>query len=117
MQTVAVFGIPLALVAFATVLGFIWKANTGRVRAGRADVVNLPEVPITSRATLLQFSTEVCAPCIPTRRVLGQIAASTEGVNHVDLDLTHRPDIAARFNVLQTPTTLILDRTGTVRAR
>jgi hypothetical protein len=49
--------------------------------------------------------------------VLGQIAETTEGVNHVDFDLTHRPDIAAQFNVLQTPTTLILDRTGVIRAR
>jgi hypothetical protein len=49
--------------------------------------------------------------------VLGQIAESTDGVAHVDLDLTHRPDIAARFNVLQTPTTLILDRAGIIRAR
>jgi thiol-disulfide isomerase/thioredoxin len=72
---------------------------------------------LNGRATLLQFSTEVCAPCVPTRRVLGQIAASTDGVNHVDFDLTHRPDVAAKFNVLQTPTTLILDRAGVIRAR
>jgi thioredoxin-like negative regulator of GroEL len=54
---------------------------------------------------------------VPTRRVLSQIAESTDGVSHIDLDLTHRPDIAAQFNVLQTPTTLILDATGQIRAR
>jgi len=117
MNPMAVFAILLGLVALSTVLGLIWKARTGRVRSVDGDVVRLPEIPRDGRVTLLQFSTEVCAPCVPTRRVLGQIAASTDGVNHVDFDLTHRPDIAARFNVLQTPTTFILDRDGHIRAR
>jgi len=120
MSPVAVVAILVGLVAFATVLGLVWKARTGRVHTSKvrnANSVDLPEVPLNGEATLLQFSTEVCAPCVPTRRVLGQIADSTDGVRHVDLDLTHRPDIAARFNVLQTPTTLILDRTGVIRAR
>jgi thiol-disulfide isomerase/thioredoxin len=117
MNPLAVLATLLGLVAFATVLGLIWKNRTGRVRRLDGEVVRLPEVPLDGRATLLQFSTEVCAPCVPTRRVLGQIAASTEGVNHVDFDLTHRPDVAAQFNVLQTPTTLILDRAGVIRAR
>jgi len=107
----------VALVALSTVLGLLWRAKTGRVRAIAGDIVDLPEVPIGGTVTLLQFSTEVCAPCVPTRRVLGEIARTTDGVTHVDLDLTHRPDIAAQFNVLQTPTTLILDRAGAIRAR
>jgi hypothetical protein len=117
MNPLAVLATLVGLVAFATVIGLIWKNRTGRVRRVDGQVVRLPEVPLDARATLLQFSTEVCAPCVPTRRVLGQIAASTEGVNHVDFDLTHRPDVAAQFNVLQTPTTLILDRAGVIRAR
>lgn len=121
MNTLAVVAILLGLVALATVLGLIWQSLNGRIGAPRRrtsrDAVNLPEVARGAKATLLQFSTEVCAPCVPTRRVLGQIADSTDGVNHVDLDLTHRPDIAAQFNVLQTPTTLILDRAGIIRAR
>jgi thioredoxin-like negative regulator of GroEL len=38
-------------------------------------------------------------------------------VRHVEVDLTHRPDIADRFRVLQTPTTLILDARGATTAR
>jgi thiol-disulfide isomerase/thioredoxin len=122
MNTLVIIAILLGLVALATVLGLVWKARTGRVnttsrQTRNGDAVNLPEVPLNGRATLLQFSTEVCAPCVPTRRVLGQIAASTDGVDHIDLDLTHRPDLAAQFNVLQTPTTFILDRDGVIRAR
>ena len=117
MNPVVVISILVGLVALSTVLGLVWRSRNGRVRAVSGDIVRLPEVPLDARATLLQFSTEVCAPCVPTRRVLSQIAATTEGVNHVDLDLTYRPDIAAQFNVLQTPTTLILDRAGRIRAR
>ena len=110
------------LVALATVLGLVWRSAQGRVRHtdGRT-VVRASDLPGVSRlargATLLQFSTEVCAPCRATRVVLGDVASGRTGVEHVDLDLTHRPDLASRFNILQTPTTFILDRRGVVRAR
>ena len=109
------------LVAGSTVLGLVYRAFNGRVRrASGREVVRAREIGVTalgSKATLLQFSTEVCAPCRTTNRVLTVLAAEHFTVKHVDLDLTHRPDLAARFSVLQTPTTLILDGKGAVRAR
>ena len=112
----------IALVAATTLLGLAWQHGQGRVRrTGRSGVVRASELPgvhrLASGATLLQFSSEVCAACTPTRALLGTIASTRDDVAHVDLDITHRPDLANRFNVLQTPTTLILDRRGTVRAR
>lgn len=110
------------LVAGSTALGLAWRNSQGRVRRtdGRT-VVRAADLPGVKRlapgATLLQFSTEVCAPCRATRRLLGDVASGRGDVDHVDLDLTHRPDLASRFNILQTPTTLILDRNGVVRAR
>lgn len=68
-------------------------------------------------ATLLQFSTEMCSRCPGVHRVLGEIARSQPGVAHFDVDLTHRPDIAQHFHILQTPTTFILDRGGAIRTR
>ncbi|MBD3753539.1 MAG: thioredoxin family protein, partial [Micrococcales bacterium] len=68
-------------------------------------------------ATLLQFSTEMCSRCPGVHRTLAEVAASRPGVLHLDVDLTHRPDIARHFNVLQTPTTLVLDRDGAVQTR
>ncbi len=70
-----------------------------------------------ARATLLQFSTEFCASCPATRRMLGAIAESSDGVTHVDVDLTNRADLANRYGILQTPTTFILDGAGTLVAR
>lgn len=68
-------------------------------------------------ATLLQFSTEMCSRCPGVHRTLSAVADARPGVRHLDVDLTHRPDIAKHFHVLQTPTTLILDRHGVVQTR
>lgn len=68
-------------------------------------------------ATLLQFSTEMCSKCPGVHRTLAEIADAREGVRHLDVDLTHRPDIAKHFHILQTPTTLVLDADGAVQTR
>jgi thiol-disulfide isomerase/thioredoxin len=118
---IAALGILAALVAAASAAGIVWRARTGRARmARRADVVAAGEIGAGAfgrRATLLQFSTEFCAPCRSTAGVLGDAADRYDGVRHLDVDLTDRPDLANRFAVLQTPTTLVLDATGTIRAR
>ncbi len=108
----------VGLVLAATLLGVLHRATQGRARSvSDRRIVNIEGIPLGARATLLQFSTEVCAPCTATARVLDDLATRTESVTHVDLDVTHRPDLASRFRVLQTPTTLILDADGVVRTR
>jgi thiol-disulfide isomerase/thioredoxin len=122
MNPVLILAVIGGLVAGATALGLAWRNAQGRIRHtdGRT-VVRVADIPGVKRfargATLLQFSTEVCAPCRAARVVLGDAASGRPDVDHVDLDLTHRPDLASRFNILQTPTTLILDGKGVVRAR
>jgi thiol-disulfide isomerase/thioredoxin len=122
MNPAAALLVVLGLVALSTSLGVVWRSQQGRVRHtdGRT-IVRVGDVPgvrrFASGATLLQFSTEVCAPCATTRVVLGDVASGRENVSHIDLDVTNRPDLASRFHILQTPTTLILDRKGVVRAR
>jgi len=120
MTPLAIVATLAALVAFATVLGLVWQRQNGRVRvsSGRDTISPLDVAgPLGSSATLLQFSSEVCAPCVSTHRVLTDIAGASTGVAHVEIDVTDRPDLVSRFNILQTPTTLVLDPSGTVRAR
>jgi thiol-disulfide isomerase/thioredoxin len=122
MTSELTFAILLGLVAVATALGFVWRAGNGRVRVSEAgDLVTASELPdaagLGSGATLLQFSSEVCAPCVATRGVLGQIADERPEVSHVEVDVTISSALVTRFNILQTPTTLVLDSRGTVRAR
>jgi thiol-disulfide isomerase/thioredoxin len=111
-----------ALVAVATVVGLIWQRLRGRtVIIEHGETIRPSDVDTTeafgTSATLLQFSTELCASCPATRRLLGTLAAEHDGIRHVDIDLTERADLARRFDILQTPTTLILDGAGHVRAR
>ena len=106
-----------SLVLLATLLGLLHRALTGRARQLSATVDLPPGVVLGADATLLQFSTEVCSPCRATHTVLDALASERDGLTHVDLDVTHRGDLASKYNILQTPTTLILDASGTVRAR
>jgi thiol-disulfide isomerase/thioredoxin len=122
MNPILVIAVLGGLVAVSTALGFAWQRSQGRIRHTDGHTVvrtsDLPGVKrFASGATLLQFSTEVCAPCRVTHEILGDVASGRADVTHVDLDLTHRPDLASRFNIMQTPTTFILDRKGVVRAR
>lgn len=112
----------VGLVAAATVIGLVWRSQQGRVHRSRSEtVVRISDVPgirgFARGATFVQFSTAVCAPCKLTHAVLDDLAREHENVRHVDVDLTHRPDLASRFRILQTPTTLIVDSKGVVRAR
>jgi thiol-disulfide isomerase/thioredoxin len=106
-----------ALVALATGLGITQRALTGRARHVLAAIDLPDEVVLGADATLLQFSTEICSPCRATHTVLDALARERDGLHHVDVDITHRGDLASKYNIMQTPTTLILDARGTVRSR
>lgn len=112
----------LAVLLAATVaFGVFLRWREGRPRRHIPHEVVEPQRlgadGLGERATLLQFSTELCGKCPAVHRTLSDIASSREGVRHLDIDLTHRPDIAKHFHVLQTPTTLVLDRDGVVQTR
>lgn len=111
----------LLLLAGATTLGVVWRARQGRIAPVTGGLITPTDVasqaPFGTHATLLQFSTELCARCPGTRKLLAGVADSRPGVAHLDVDLTHRAGLANRFSILQTPTTLILDGSGRVRAR
>jgi thiol-disulfide isomerase/thioredoxin len=116
------------LVILALLAGSWWKLRTGRaklVKSGKLvdlsklQAEHLGEV-VTSfgaTATLLQFSTEVCSICVATSRLYKELESKTPGLRHIEVDITHRMDLAAHFSIMQTPTTLILDKHGMVKAR
>lgn len=64
------------------------------------------------RATLLQFSSAFCAPCRATRRILGEVATTTPGVAHIEVDAEHHLDVVRRLGIMRTPTTIVLDAAG-----
>ncbi|MBA8816457.1 thiol-disulfide isomerase/thioredoxin [Microbacterium halimionae] len=85
--------------------------------ANVVDPSRLGAGPLGTSATLLQFSTLSCGRCPGMHRTLSALANDSSGVNHLDIDVTERPDIAQHFHVVQTPTTLILDSNGMIRTR
>ncbi|WP_166315562.1 TlpA family protein disulfide reductase [Microbacterium excoecariae] len=112
----------IGVLAVAALAGAWIRRRDGRARATDAravtpDMLAADPGSFGDRATLVQFSTEMCARCPGTRRLLGQLASETDGVGYVDVDLTHRTDIARAFDVLQTPTVLVLDAAGVQRTR
>ena len=91
-----------------------------RAAAGpRADVLTEADLgaSLGERATLLQFSTAFCAPCRPTRQILGQVAGMVDGVTHVDVDAAERLDLVRRLRINSTPTVLVLGPDGAIVKR
>jgi thiol-disulfide isomerase/thioredoxin len=111
----------IALVLVATGFGLLHRARAGRVRNGSGETLTPADVgasaPFGARATLVQFSTPTCAQCPGTARLLRGIAEEHPGVVHLEVDLTQHPEVADRFGVLQTPTTLLVDDRRRVHAR
>jgi thiol-disulfide isomerase/thioredoxin len=110
----------VALVAAACALGLARRRTDGRSRAvagGAAVTASDLGADLGPRATLLQISAPVCAPCRAARRVLSSVAADTPGVVHVEVDAEERLDLVRRLDVLRTPTLVVLDAAGRVVAR
>lgn len=113
------------LVVLTTIAGLLIRGREGRAKMLTNTMRVTPEelglrrgnLPFGSSATLVQFSSEFCTKCPATRVLLAQTAAAHPGVRHIDIDITNRPDIANRFGLMQTPTTLVLDEAGMLAAR
>jgi len=113
----------VAVLAAATVFGVAWRRREGRLRAitdgTRPGVLTSAQLahPLGPRATLVQFSTAFCAPCRATRRILAEVAATVEGVTHVEIDAESPLDLVRSLAILATPTVFVLDRDGTIVRR
>jgi thioredoxin-like negative regulator of GroEL len=120
------------VLAAASAVGWGTRLRNGRFRerrpvrvgsgpAGDADGSVLTEADLGAslgeRATLVQFSTEFCAYCGPTRELLAEVARSRDGVAVVEIDASRRMDLARRLNVFSTPTVFVLAADGSIARR
>jgi len=64
--------------------------------------------------TLVQFSSAFCQPCRATRLLLEDVAASTPGVAHIEIDAEAHLDLVREMGVTRTPTTFILNSKGDI---
>lgn len=106
-----------ALLIATVVVGIVWRLRDGRRRraSGSVDVSRLGL--LRGRAALVLFSTETCSRCPQVRRMLHALASERGAIDVHDVDLTHRPDLAAENRVLSTPTALLVDANARIVAR
>ena len=115
----------LVVLAGATAFGMAWRRRDGRLAAPRSAAtgggprLGAAELgqPLGPRATLLQFSSEFCAPCRATRQILADVASGVEGVRHVEVDAGERMDLVRLLDVRRTPTVFVLGPDGRIARR
>jgi thiol-disulfide isomerase/thioredoxin len=115
----------LVVLAGATAFGMAWRRRNGRLAApgpaatGGGPALGAAELgqPLGPRATLLQFSSEFCAPCRATRQILADVASGAEGVRHVEVDAGERMDLVRLLDVRRTPTVFVLGPDGRIARR
>src|ERR1700689_57821 len=113
----------------ASAAGFGLRARQGRFRpqqqapstpvpgeAGQLTAADLG-APLGQRAPLVQFSTEFCTYCGPTRELLAELASERDGVAFVEIDAADRMDLTRRLRVMSTPTVLVLGADGAIERR
>jgi thiol-disulfide isomerase/thioredoxin len=117
------------VLAVASAAGFGMRHRQGRFRSpGEAAAVPsaAPDTILTAadlgaplgvRGTLVQFSSEVCAYCGPTRELLAEVARDRDGLAFVEIDATERFDLTRRLRVFSTPTVLVLAADGSIAGR
>lgn len=118
----------VGLVLIASIVGVLLVAKSGLARkvsnGEQIDLSDLratkngkPVVKLGEKLTLLQFSSDFCSSCKQTSVLLENIEKDQKGLLHIDLDIGDRLDLAKTFNILTTPTTLILNSKGSVVSR
>jgi thiol-disulfide isomerase/thioredoxin len=120
----------VAVLAVASATGFAMRRRQGRFRSTGAAVAAVPSAapvtvltatdlgaPLGVRGTLVQFSSEVCVYCGPTRELLAEVARDRDGLAFVEIDATERFDLTRRLRVFSTPTVLVLAADGSVAGR
>ncbi len=114
----------LAVLAGATAFGVAWRRRDGRLAGPRSAAggglrLGAAELgqPLGPRATLLQFSSEFCAPCRATHRILADVATGSDGVRHVEVDAGERMDLVRLLDVRRTPTVFVLGPEGQIARR
>ena len=110
------FVVIAGLVAVATVFGLVWKRGQGRVVRVSGHTIS-EDYRTAGKTTLLQFTTELCAPCAQLKPRLEQIALYRSDVEHRVVDAVEHLDLANNLSVRSTPTTFVIGPDGDIRAR
>ena len=113
----------LAVLVLSLAFGIYRKVSDGKLR----EEIVPPQQGLTEhlhldhdhppQVTFLQFSSEFCQPCRVTNKLLDEVTNSFPAICHIELDVVEHMDLVKTYGITRTPTTLIIDKSGTVHFR
>lgn len=113
----------LAVLVLSAAFGIYRKVSDGKLRVqvvppqqGLIEHLHLDH-DHPPQVTFLQFSSEFCQPCRVTNKVLEEVTNSFPAICHIELDVVEHMDLVKTYGISRTPTTLIIDKAGTVHFR
>jgi thiol-disulfide isomerase/thioredoxin len=113
----------LAVLALSVAFGIYRKVSDGKLREeivpplqGLTEHLHLDH-DHPPQVTFLQFSSEFCQPCRVTNKLLDEVTNSFPAICHIELDVVEHMDLVKTYGITRTPTTLIIDKCGTVHFR
>ena len=113
----------LAVLALSVAFGIYRKVSDGKLREeivpplqGLSEHLHLDH-DHPPQVTFLQFSSEFCQPCRFTNKLLDEVTNSFPAICHIELDVVEHMDLVKTYGITRTPTTLIIDKSGTVHFR
>jgi thiol-disulfide isomerase/thioredoxin len=113
----------LAVLVLSAAFGIYRKLSDGKLRVqvvppqqGLIEHLHLDH-DHPPQVTFLQFSSEFCQPCRVTNKLLDEVTNSFPAICHIELDVVEHMDLVKTYGISRTPTTLIIDKDGTVHFR
>jgi thiol-disulfide isomerase/thioredoxin len=113
----------IAVLLLSLAFGIYRKVSDGRLREeivpplqGLTEHLHLDH-DHPPQVTFLQFSSEFCQPCRVTNKLLDEVTNSFPAICHIELDVVEHMDLVKTYGITRTPTTLIIDKSGTVHFR
>jgi thiol-disulfide isomerase/thioredoxin len=113
----------LAVLLLSVAFGVYRKLSDGKLRGeivpplqGLTEHLHLDH-DHPPQVTFLQFSSEFCQPCRVTNKILDEVTNSFPAICHIELDVVEHMDLVKTYGITRTPTTLIIDKAGTVHFR
>ncbi len=107
----------LIVLGLASIYGFWYQNTRGKIRAPKTMDSGLNEAilgePLGSRGTLVQFSSAFCTPCRATRILIENVVEDLPDIKHIEIDAEAHLELVRTLNIRSTPTTLILESSGT----
>jgi thioredoxin family protein len=118
-------GVAIATIvlSLATAGGLALRSSQGRFRPSAPspmtpyEVLRALGVDAGIAVTLVQFSSVYCAPCVTARALCADVARTVPGIRHLDIDAELHLDEVRALDIWRTPTVLVVDDRGHVRAR